>query len=112
MNAWHGKQQHHQLPSRRFVAEFQISFLFELLALTLISFFFFFNDPATPEISPFPLHAPLPISTPHKFRFRESADPRCRRARRTGLRQPVPLRPPQTRRAAATERGRRPWNWL
>src|SRR5256886_14292174 len=24
-------------------------------------FFFFLNDPATPEISPFPLHAPLPI---------------------------------------------------
>src|SRR2546429_5919535 len=26
-------------------------------------FFFFFNDPATPEISPLPLHAPLPISS-------------------------------------------------
>src|SRR2546425_13380004 len=26
------------------------------------SFFFFFNDPATPEISPLPLHAALPIS--------------------------------------------------
>src|SRR2546429_9687384 len=26
------------------------------------SFFFFFNDPAPPEISPLPLHAPLPIS--------------------------------------------------
>src|SRR5258707_15424526 len=25
-------------------------------------FFFFFNDPAPPEISPLPLHAPLPIS--------------------------------------------------
>src|SRR5256885_9256034 len=25
------------------------------------SFFFFLNDPATPEISPFPLHAALPI---------------------------------------------------
>src|SRR2546430_8115848 len=29
----------------------------------LLSFFFFFlNDPPTPEISPLPLHAPLPIS--------------------------------------------------
>src|SRR3989337_697323 len=26
--------------------------------------FFFFNDPATPEIYPLPLHAPLPISLP------------------------------------------------
>src|SRR2546426_1056592 len=25
------------------------------------SLFFFLNDPASPEISPFPLHAPLPI---------------------------------------------------
>src|SRR5260370_178850 len=25
------------------------------------SFFFFLNDPAPPEIYPFPLHAPLPI---------------------------------------------------
>src|SRR5256886_14332845 len=27
-------------------------------------FFFFFNDPAPPEISPFPPHAPLPFFTP------------------------------------------------
>src|SRR5258708_23700856 len=27
-----------------------------------LSFFFFFNDPATPEISPLPLHDALPIS--------------------------------------------------
>src|SRR2546430_7957106 len=28
----------------------------------LLSFFFFFNDPATPEFSPLPLHDALPIS--------------------------------------------------
>src|SRR2546430_15604647 len=28
---------------------------------TATSFFFFFNDPPPPEISPLPLHAPLPI---------------------------------------------------
>src|SRR5260370_804136 len=27
-------------------------------------FFFFFNDPAPPEFSPLPLHAPLPICSP------------------------------------------------
>src|SRR2546430_15067861 len=32
------------------------------LALHLSSFFFFLNDPAPPEIYPFPLHAALPIS--------------------------------------------------
>src|ERR1017187_5982358 len=32
-----------------------------LLSLVLCLFFFFFNDPATPEIYPFPLHAALPI---------------------------------------------------
>src|SRR5256884_9013247 len=29
--------------------------------ITSSSFFFFLNDPAPPEISPLPLHAPLPI---------------------------------------------------
>src|SRR5256885_223960 len=32
----------------------------------LFHLFFFFNDPAPPEISPFPLHAPLPISARHR----------------------------------------------
>src|SRR3989442_5982254 len=30
--------------------------------LIIVSVFFFFNDPAPPEISPLPLPAPLPIS--------------------------------------------------
>src|SRR2546430_6470827 len=29
-------------------------------------FFFFLNDPAPPEFSPFPLHAPLPICMGHR----------------------------------------------
>src|SRR5256885_1406705 len=37
-------------------------FLFCLLIMSPHFFFFFFlNDPAPPEISPLPLHAPLPI---------------------------------------------------
>src|SRR5256885_1422686 len=38
-------------------------FLFFFLSLTPPFFFFFFflNDPAPPEIYPFPLHDPLPI---------------------------------------------------
>src|SRR5256886_13879954 len=31
-------------------------------ALFILSFFFFFNDPAPPDIYPLPLHAPLPLS--------------------------------------------------
>src|SRR5258708_27243446 len=34
---------------------------FKMLPPTLLRTFFFFNDPATPEISPLPLHAALPI---------------------------------------------------
>src|SRR3989475_12778597 len=42
-------------------------YLFSMLLLSLPSalsstFFFFFNDPPTPEIYPLPLHAALPIS--------------------------------------------------
>src|ERR1035437_3506162 len=33
-----------------------------VFSVSLVSvFFFFFNDPAPPEFSPFPLHAPLPF---------------------------------------------------
>src|ERR1039457_6948915 len=46
----------------------QLSSVLRLLVLThssptryAIVFFFFFNDAATPEISPFPLHGALPI---------------------------------------------------
>src|SRR5256885_1933590 len=35
---------------------------FCLSQILYIFFFFFLNDPAPPEISPLPLHAPLPIS--------------------------------------------------
>src|SRR5256712_3963338 len=38
----------------------KISFIFNITLYHYISFFFFFNDPAPPEISPLPLHAPLP----------------------------------------------------
>src|SRR2546423_13691252 len=38
------------------------SFLFSLTSCIHKFFFFFLNDPATPEISPLPLHAALPIS--------------------------------------------------
>src|SRR5256885_8916593 len=37
-----------------------MSFLL-LIRLSLFSYFFFFNDPATTEIYPLPLHAALPI---------------------------------------------------
>src|SRR2546423_2999393 len=38
------------------------TFTFFSIAITPHSFFFFFNDTATPEIYPLPLHAALPIS--------------------------------------------------
>src|SRR5256885_15342673 len=39
-----------------------VRFLFLIVpALAATSFFFFFNTPPPPEISPLPLHAPLPI---------------------------------------------------
>src|SRR5256885_9806384 len=34
------------------------------MVLIGISFFFFYNDPAPTEISPLPLHAPLPFGPP------------------------------------------------
>src|SRR5260370_34730501 len=41
---------------------YNTSFQFEISILALDrSFFFFLNDPAPPEISTLPLHAPLPI---------------------------------------------------
>src|SRR2546430_398988 len=39
-------------------------FLFCIASPIFLLFFFFFNDPAPPEISPLPLHDPLPISPP------------------------------------------------
>src|SRR2546430_14590785 len=36
-------------------------FFLYLTSSSLVFFFFFFNDTAPPEISPLPLHAPLPI---------------------------------------------------
>src|SRR3989454_1607146 len=43
------------------------SFFFSRLSFCPFSFFFFFNDPATPEISPLPLPAPLPICLERLF---------------------------------------------
>src|SRR3989440_11275087 len=40
-----------------------VFFIFHMLPSLRAFFFFFFNDPATPEIYPLPLHAPLPISS-------------------------------------------------
>src|SRR2546427_5496710 len=37
---------------------------YSFLYSSFFLFFFFLNDPATPEISPLPLHDPLPISFP------------------------------------------------
>src|SRR2546422_11690590 len=41
-------------------------FFFGLCALFTLLVFFFFNDPAPPEIYPFSLHAALPISHRHE----------------------------------------------
>src|SRR2546430_5932639 len=38
-----------------------VVFNFYWMFFGYVSFFFFFNDPAPPEIYPFSLHAPLPI---------------------------------------------------
>src|ERR1019366_10786577 len=47
------------------------------------SFLFFFNDTATPEISPLPLHAALPISGARRvYRATPCPDPRRRERRR------------------------------
>src|SRR2546421_221149 len=51
-------------------------FLFLLLGRPLAFFFFFFNDPAPPEISPLPLHDALPISV---ILPRRESRPRMRR---------------------------------
>src|SRR2546425_8663224 len=58
-------------------------FYFLLLGLVpLILFFFFFKDTAPPEISPLPLHDPLPILVlGHRRRARRQHDPRLFRRR-------------------------------
>src|SRR5256885_12539486 len=38
-----------------------LCFFFSTISITLYLYFFFFNDPATPDISPLPLHDALPI---------------------------------------------------
>src|SRR3989454_758013 len=83
--------------------------LYSFLASFVFSFFFFFNDPATPEISPLPLPDALPTS-------RLGAPPRRRRHGRGGERGPgavpagaqPPLRDPGAEsdaRVAAAARG-------
>src|SRR5256885_5518472 len=77
-------------------------------------FFFFFNDPAPPEISSFPLPAALPIpraATGARRGERADADDRCRagdagaQATRAGLPPPPRDGPPA---AGDGESGRRP----
>src|SRR5256886_15279597 len=55
--------------------------LYPLLSL----FFFFFNDPAPPELFPFPLHDPLPIFVPSV----PDLDTNALKPRRAELRQEV-----------------------
>src|SRR2546430_1237657 len=54
-------------------------FFFNMLVFMSYFFFFFLNDPAPPEISPLPHHAPLPIfhpPPPHRFPKKLPPDPR------------------------------------
>src|SRR3989449_7690483 len=56
----------------------------EIYTLSLLySLFFFLNDPAPPEFSPLPLHAPLPIAPPRRAEpaVRARADPGVRAQR-------------------------------
>src|SRR5262249_61648255 len=63
----------------------------------LLSVVFFFNDPATPDISTLSLHDALPISAqPSAAAARSSSDPRAPARRR-------PPRPPSRRRARSEE---------
>src|SRR5256885_5231536 len=52
-----------------------LSFILLTLPPFTIFFFFFFNDPAPPEISPLPLHAPLPILIGGAERIAPPRDP-------------------------------------
>src|SRR2546429_6833278 len=65
--------------------------------LYCLFFFFFFNDPATPEIYPLPLHAALPISSRRSAldRRRAARPPRAHRWRRRSA--PQPGRPRRSR---------------
>src|SRR2546421_7033100 len=47
----------------RYCIDVLLLLFFFLPDLCFLFLFFFFNDPATPEISPLPLHAALPISS-------------------------------------------------
>src|SRR3712207_7721037 len=71
-----------------------------LLLLLSMCIFFFFNDPAPPEIHPLPLHAPLPSPPPSGRRRRPAAPatPRgCTPAARTA-------RPPRGARCSTAPR--------
>src|SRR5256886_16005481 len=52
---------HHRTYGQNSIRSRRLSSLISICML-LESFFFFFNNPAPPEISPFPLPAPLPFS--------------------------------------------------
>src|SRR5256885_13922302 len=49
-----------------------LQIIFQMLAVMLLPFFFFFNDPATTEISTLPLHDALPIC--HYRKYASSGD--------------------------------------
>src|SRR5256886_3331643 len=75
----------------------EITYFLILKHLHSCLYFFFFNDPATPEISPLPLHAALPISRSRR-RPRASTHrrrPRPSRGGRSRRWQPRPPRSPR-----------------
>src|SRR5256885_4938885 len=67
------------------------------------NFFFFFNDPATPEIYPLSLHDALPISPlcPRQLPHRRAAPPPLQRDHGRGRRSRVPQ---QKRRRCGSDR--------
>src|SRR5256885_5396826 len=87
-------------------------FIFFVIRLITLSFFFFFTDPATPEISPLPLHDALPIFRRASGRIRRSRPP-C--AARCGSGPSFPPRPrptPRVRHPPNPLRGSRASEWI
>src|SRR2546430_3976772 len=61
-------------PAARIAQRLPSSISIDRLSVTPIFSFFFLNIPPPPEISPLPLHAPLPISESPNDRLVEAAD--------------------------------------